>query len=1148
MIPLDPNLAQNNSFESIVKAITAYEQETKSDATEVTKKIAEFVQNNKNVISANDQKHINELASFLGDTIYKESSCKELVKLIQSCAQSIQKKTEEPKPDDKPARLAKAERVFKKTFWAFPKEEFFKGFVSLTNEEERLAIIVKIFSKDNMQSESDTSKFCANIKKFGLSEQSRIIVALQAAEIERKSTGSVKFSEYLQDFQLPYDVRVAISKKNDIYKVCDTLNNYDLKASDQLEIAERMLLKQNYKKLLDNIHKFKIPEPEKFEIAKQVAEALYDHDHLCRLIPVMELTEPHRMEIATILASRNGSVYHIIGRIKEFKLPYQSRFKIAQLAAETKPSRMNVKPFELELKERTEIAKIVAASDGDKFLKSFSQFQINDVKERLALIKMALVNAQPFDLMRLQDDFSEPERKEIAWAVGKIDGVALSNSIERYIITDENTLLELFLLALRNAPPDSAEEIFKNFKYRIFYKGTFEDSASFKFLDAQAKAMTKAGEDDIQAQIQTWLKIFDVVCRAKMITEETFEKLQPYAEQILKYKDPLMRYSLMEKLFQFKIPPKPASDDLLFEMLLLPLLEGSGISDHEAGQIRAILSRAEYCESSNKEKVLKGMIGLLDCETLTKMEKGRLLKHVFEKEMAKQSEKEKESKAVKTKTSRVEKELRKKEAIAKVSEKTQSSDALPAYTSMQILDAILASGNAELLKSESGQDKKEADAKDGKAALDVARQRLNLEETLNKCFTQALGIEEIDDFGKKFSSTIGKGRNSMALMIYATKLGSLGRDDRTEALKSLSEFAKAVLQGTYQTWRYQTPQGSHLEKIFEDNVFLRDTWQKGESLSLSELNKETAASAVALPVKAVSSGFNVVQYLNERTEHLKPHPFESLKACLKKPAGSIEVLKKLAEENKKDKLPLNAEYNEKTKTAFLRTLEYALIRLLDSSIPAAKKVEDIERYILPKLREIYKDNPQIIRDLIDLQEHLKAQSQIASKENMEQRYTIEDTDKWDDMLLCGTEVAGSCQRISGYVYYNKCLLAYLADGKNRAIVLKDKNGKIVARSIMRLLWNDTEKKPVLFQEQLYHNPGVPVHALNAMNMMFMRRAAALKVTLVRNRDAGEGLPFYTDDLISLNSPAPFEYVDAGATGVTNGKFTIPSNNISLVQA
>ena len=150
-------------------------------------------------------------------------------------------------------------------------------------------------------------------------------------------------------------------------------------------------------------------------------------------------------------------------------------------------------------------------------------------------------------------------------------------------------------------------------------------------------------------------------------------------------------------------------------------------------------------------------------------------------------------------------------------------------------------------------------------------------------------------------------------------------------------------------------------------------------------------------------------------------------------------------------------------------------------------------------------------------------------------YTLVNTDRFDFMLLCG-QLPGSCQRIDGDPSLNKCLLAYLLDGKNRLIAIKDKagpfpEGNIVARSILRLLWDTKSNRPVLMQEMVYSN--VADDSLKAaLNKFAKAESERLGVALYRKDDAG------TASLQSFGSIAPWEYVDS-ANGVNaNGKFTI----------
>lgn len=142
-------------------------------------------------------------------------------------------------------------------------------------------------------------------------------------------------------------------------------------------------------------------------------------------------------------------------------------------------------------------------------------------------------------------------------------------------------------------------------------------------------------------------------------------------------------------------------------------------------------------------------------------------------------------------------------------------------------------------------------------------------------------------------------------------------------------------------------------------------------------------------------------------------------------------------------------------------------------------------------------------------------------------WTIEDTDAAGDLFLCGTEVP-SCQSVDGGEV-NECLLAYCIDGKNRLLAVKNEKGQIVARAILRLLWDGERKAPVLFLERTYALPGADWREEEIVGMA-KRRAAALRLPLL-SKD-GSSTP-YPNDIVSLGGPAPFEWVDA--IGGPNGE-------------
>lgn len=153
---------------------------------------------------------------------------------------------------------------------------------------------------------------------------------------------------------------------------------------------------------------------------------------------------------------------------------------------------------------------------------------------------------------------------------------------------------------------------------------------------------------------------------------------------------------------------------------------------------------------------------------------------------------------------------------------------------------------------------------------------------------------------------------------------------------------------------------------------------------------------------------------------------------------------------------------------------------------------------------------------------------------------VVDTDDPQDLFLCGTEIFGSCQRTDGHPNMNKGLIAYILDGKNRLIAVKNKkSGKIRSRCLLRLLLDEETKKPVLFQELIYSNSNLYMKELNDVAKA---KAQDLQVTLY-SRNSDHSFQDCTRAITSLGNSLAYEYVDAAKGNINNGRFTIFANKI-----
>lgn len=332
--------------------------------------------------------------------------------------------------------------------------------------------------------------------------------------------------------------------------------------------------------------------------------------------------------------------------------------------------------------------------------------------------------------------------------------------------------------------------------------------------------------------------------------------------------------------------------------------------------------------------------------------------------------------------------------------------------------------------------------------------------------TRMLSLSGVKDFDKNFLATFGAIRVPNALVIYASQLKSF------PALSPcLTKFVVSVLEGTFGAVRYEPT--SHLALI---DPKLLGAWQKSpEPVPIRDILADAPRDfsfeeTLCLKFADGHAGTRypvLAAYLRKEPSEGIPTPFEEecLKLCQNWPSQPI----------------------------------LALQRLLSLVEPEIELHNDLKGLILSFQGGVYEG------------------------------LVVVDTDNFEDLFLCGTEVADSCQRIDGNPVFNRCLLAYILDGKNRLIAVKDKTGKIVARAILRLLLDDSTSMPALFMERIYP-AACPSAFVDALKEAARRRAVSL------------GCPVYAfgygSTLKSFGSSVPYEYVDAAAWGVTNGTFTV----------
>lgn len=351
---------------------------------------------------------------------------------------------------------------------------------------------------------------------------------------------------------------------------------------------------------------------------------------------------------------------------------------------------------------------------------------------------------------------------------------------------------------------------------------------------------------------------------------------------------------------------------------------------------------------------------------------------------------------------------------------------------------------------------------------------------------------QISNFHEKYLQIESALRIPLCLVKYAANLRV---HQNSKVSRELQRLVLSIFNDTVQEERYQTERNPHLQQIKQNYPVKFHAWQT------SKISIEKALS------NNKKRSVDFLAFLQEKVlvdNHL--------------PCASLQLIQYL--QNTKTVCSIEG-LNEINKEIFLLCKD-----LCNSSIGFNEKL-----YILKELPNILYEC-EFKNDINILLISLTTTNQCAS-------VLIVDTDDWQDLFLSGTEVLGSCQRIDGDPFLNVCLMAYVLDGKNRLLAIKDpKNKSILARCIFRLLWDPKNHRPVLFQERIYPF-SCPQEYKNLLNLLADTRAKDLGLELFTINQRDNLNEDRVVSLQSLGSCSPYEYADASSGVIKDGIFTIP---------
>lgn len=1020
----------------------------------------------------------------------------------------------------------------------------------------------------------------------------------EIAKISAKRNGT-STSEYIQNYgDLTNVQRFEIAKIAAEESGCGmsrSIQKYgDLDQLQQFEIA--MLVVTKGDTISDVIHHFdKLNQLQQYEIAKNAAiQSQRNWGEVSLYIKnYTYLDQAHHFEIAKIAAAKNGtSVSKYIQNYK-FSDPLQ-HFEVAKFAAAQSGEGVSTYIQNYKFSDPShyfEIAKIAAAQSGKGVSEYIDHYPALSQTQRFEIAKISASQNGPSTVVCIEKygELTKDQQYEIAT-------IAFTQSIDTSRFIDRINFhpikhMELFIYCCGLYPHEILNLIehiaqvaklgskysFKNFlgfqlmlnpnrpllsdeKANLGFQSNFDfaERSAFKNFDAERTILhqwigiylfklnlwllTSKAENASQRLCETdpnkpfllsykSKALAGVVEKAqherlnkkeqKMLKKREILDISPLLKAISKLRHPTMRYKLVQLMFknlhnaqsigslevfrQLGHEKLGTTDRSIFRLLLTQLIyeedKNKDFTDcNDAFQkwatVFLTLSLELYKNPIYQMPVINTLNVIIEDPYLSIASKNRIVQAIFALGQTAQTAKE-------------------KVAIINLN--------------MRLMEAIIQSGKHDALQ------KLVSEMQDAKFPSNDF-----LQHSLQGIFKSIIGEVEIKEFAEKFDRTFLSGRQPFAFITYATKFQGLPGSEMDAMLPCLRSLYVDILDGNFQSNRYNSTPGDHLDQIFswkknsEEKKTWENIWKNGISkpLKLEEADEKYQ--------NEIDKDFK--KYLHEKVcsdKHISPSDFPILKTFLNNPIDFAQI-DKIIEEIIRLEEPLLKEKSESKNQIQKLQLQKELISLCDIRKSIADKERSIEAAIeLTKKIFPQQNDHQFLRDLQDLEKMMHSEQ----KRKVYTGWTVEDSDHWEDLLLSGTEVLGSCQNINNDCHYNKCLMNYLLDGKNRVVAIKNSEGHIQARVIIRLLWDAASKQPVLYRERLYKSPGVSDACIHKLDEVCAAKAKALGIPLLRAMPENNKGIAYPHDIESLNGRAPFEYVDAGSIGITNGKFTIPSKKI-----
>ncbi|MBI2577644.1 MAG: hypothetical protein HYV77_02260, partial [Candidatus Wildermuthbacteria bacterium] len=332
--------------------------------------------------------------------------------------------------------------------------------------------------------------------------------------------------------------------------------------------------------------------------------------------------------------------------------------------------------------------------------------------------------------------------------------------------------------------------------------------------------------------------------------------------------------------------------------------------------------------------------------------------------------------------------------------------------------------------------------------------------------------------------------------------------EKTEGKRD--EIREKILQGISQGHLYsaQHPDTAPLEKTYEwvrgvlqgEENFTFDGLKRAKQWAALELFKKTqlARRMEEFGLNAEEEGTFLLELLNQA--EAKRSGLEASKADKSK-IERLDVLLRWAREMRElegergmwqERFAVDDKTSAKDLGQLINSLDLAksVVRLAQVSSGEIRanvmqnergevKGGELSLWLDALIQKFKKTNSAFAQDLENIRYMLGRKD---AGGNVLSDLKIEETDNAKALLEVGKYPLGSqsCQNYEGNVQHNKCLLAYVADADKKMVVVRRKDGSIVARAIVKLVWVKSEsgEEPALFLEPVYTSVNKGDHAFD----------------------------------------------------------------------